>query len=288
MRIVDAVRTQSEDRQTLIHDYLPLLLNYIAGLLYDRRVFARFKYTFERQWRLAFPDIPPPDYEGVFSYDTLMEKFYSHLLSNEESRLRVYKTLGMSGRIVSSAMVDSAVRSALSEMLFNTVVDILKFTGDIGQYGVGRAESLIAARLFKASPPPLTSVAVAVDLAGAGLDRSIPLLDRFLLVATAVRLASVVDVERLGAKLRVGVDGRRLEETGLCELIRSYLERDPCADRRNPLRSLAEIVTEADRGEIPATEELVATIAEAVIVMLAPFLDWLIRKTGAELSEDTA
>ena len=278
MSIVEAVKTRSMDRQTLIHDYLPLLLNYIAGLLYDRRVFARFKYALERQWRLAFQDIPPPDYEGVFNYDTLIERFYSHLFSSEESKARAYATLKLSGRIISGAKVDAVIRSVLAEILFNTVVDVLKFTGDVGHYGVGRVESLTAARLARASPPPLTSVAVAVDLAGAGLDRSIPLLDRFHLVATAVRLAVKIDVARLGA----GVDGRRLEDTGLCELFRSYLERDPCADRRNPLRSLAEIVTEADRGEIPVTEELVAVTAQTVIVLLTPLLDEMARRVWTQ------
>ena len=269
MRIVDAIRGNPGERSSLIASYLPLLISYVTGLLQDRRVFARFRYAFENQWRIVFPDIPPPDYEGVFNYDTLVNKFYSYILSSEERRLKVYVSLKLTDRIVSAAMIEATIRMALAEILFNTVVDVLRFVGEIGYPHTRPTSSLVGSRLFKASPPPLTSIAVTVDLADAGLDRSLPLLDRFNLVATAVRLATNIT--------EIPIRFRKLASTSLCDLYKIHLDTDICS-QPNPVEQLDEIVGKLDKGEIPITEEIITLIAQTIIITVTPLLDETAKK----------
>ncbi len=281
VKIIDAVKTQPEERSALIGVYLPLLINYTAGLLHDRRVFTRFRYAFEKQWRLAFPDIPPPDYEGVFNYETLINKFYSYLMVSEERMVKAYSALKLTERIISSARIEASIKAVLAEILFNTIVDTLKFTGEIGYNPDRFTTSLIGSRLYKATPPPFTSIAVTVDLAGAGLDRSLPLLDRFNLVATAVRLTVNVDTSITG----IPGSFKNLDRARLCELYKIHLDEDICTSNTNILQNLVVVVEKLDKGDIPITEELVTLIAQTIIVIVTPLLEEPLRRIGKERFE---
>jgi len=76
---------------------------------------------------VVFPDIPVPDFEGVFNYDTMINKFYEHLL---EYRDRVYARLGLRG-IKSGAELERAVKFVLMDILYTAVIGVLRFRGEV-------------------------------------------------------------------------------------------------------------------------------------------------------------
>ena len=123
--------------------------------------------------------------------------------------------------------------------------------------------------LARVSPPPLTSLAIAVDYANIALDPDVSLYERFIAVSTAVRLMSTIRMEQSLISPRT-----LLEESGLCTRLREVSERDVCSGRRagdiEMIRNLVEVVNACERGEIPVTEDLVLTLAQAVIVVLVP------------------
>jgi hypothetical protein len=127
-KILGELRADPQQRALLIETYLPLLVNYVAPMLYtSRMMFAQFKLYFTRQWQVLFPDIPTPDFEGVFNYDTLVEKLYMHLLSYRD---RVYARLGLRG-IKSGAELERALKSIIMDMLYTAVVGVLRFRGEV-------------------------------------------------------------------------------------------------------------------------------------------------------------
>jgi hypothetical protein len=122
--------------------------------------------------------------------------------------------------------------------------------------------------LARVSPPPLTSLAIAVDYANIALDPDVSLYERFTAVSTAVRLACTIPGWQSLSSPRM-----LLEESGLCDRLREVSEREVCSSRRGDievLRNLVEVVNACERGEIPVTDDLVLTLAQAVIVMLVP------------------
>jgi hypothetical protein len=127
-KIIGEVRADPQSREVLIATYLPFLVNYVAPLLYtNKMMFAQFKLYFTRQWQVVFPDIPVPDFEGVFNYDTMINKFYEHLL---EYRDRVYARLGLRG-IKSGAELERAVKFVLMDILYTAVIGVLRFRGEV-------------------------------------------------------------------------------------------------------------------------------------------------------------
>jgi hypothetical protein len=127
-KILNELRADPQQRALLIETYLPLLINYVAPMLHtNRMMFAQFKLYFTRQWQVVFPDIPTPDFEGVYSYDTMIEKLYGHLLSYRD---RVYARLGLRG-IRSGAELERALKSVIMDILYTAVVGVLRFRGEV-------------------------------------------------------------------------------------------------------------------------------------------------------------
>jgi hypothetical protein len=125
--------------------------------------------------------------------------------------------------------------------------------------------------LARATPPPLTGIAVAIDYANIGLDPDISLYERFNAVSTAVRLLATIKTEQF-----IGSVAKLLEDSGLCEMFKE-LNVDVCAKGRGGgdtavVKRLVDLVNACERGDIPITEELVLTLAQAVIVVLVPQL----------------
>jgi hypothetical protein len=127
-KIVSEVRSNPQSREILIATYLPFLVNYVAPLLHtNKMMFAQFKLYFTRQWQVVFSDIPVPDFEGVFDYETMIERFYRHIL---EYRDRVHAKLGLRG-IVSGTELERATKMAIMDILYTAVIGILRFRGEI-------------------------------------------------------------------------------------------------------------------------------------------------------------
>jgi hypothetical protein len=125
--------------------------------------------------------------------------------------------------------------------------------------------------LAKATPPPLTGIAVAIDYANIGLDPDVSLYERFNAVSTAVRLLATIRREQFVASV-----AKLLEDSGLCEVFKE-LNVDVCVKGRGGgdeavVKRLVELVNACERGDIPVTEELVLALAQAVIVVLVPQL----------------
>jgi len=125
--VVKRVTSSPGERADAIEAGLPLLMDCVAPeLLTDKMMFARFKLAFIRKWQATFPDIPVPDFEGVFDYDSMVKRFVEHLLAYRE---RVYAKLGTSIR--SAAELERALRAPLLDVLFSAVLDALKFKGKV-------------------------------------------------------------------------------------------------------------------------------------------------------------
>jgi len=134
----------------------------------------------------------------------------------------------------------------------------------------GRPKDKITALLSRVSPPPYTSVHLSIGYADAGLDRSIPLFDRWRLVTTAVRLALL---ERKGRDASVD-ELRILRDAGVCQEIEKVAGMEVCGANRNELRrNLITLVLSVNEGRIPVTEGLVETLSQAVILVMASFMD---------------
>jgi hypothetical protein len=141
--------------------------------------------------------------------------------------------------------------------------------------------------LARVSPPPLTSLAIAVDYANIALDPDVSLYERFIAVSTAVRLMSTIRMEQSFTSPRT-----LLEESGLCTRLREVSERDVCSSssRRagdiEVFRNLVEVVDACERGEIPVTEDLVLTLAQTVIVVLVPKMKTTLYQQPLEVPGD--
>ena len=131
-------------------------------------------------------------------------------------------------------------------------------------------KSRVGRVLSRLTAPPLASVVLALDYAGSVFDRSIPLLDRWNLVSTAVRLLASISADNT----LLDVD-RRLEEklrnSGLCERFEKDLGLRVCTG--DPLGRMVELVNAVEDGSVPVTDRLVENLAQAVTVILAPALD---------------
>ena len=122
--------------------------------------------------------------------------------------------------------------------------------------------------LTRVSPPPYTSVHLAIGYADSGLDRSIPLFDRWRLVSTAVRLATL-DREYEDVQAR-----EQLEKVGLCRDLEKVSGRDVCGNSNDELaEGLIDLVQQVNDGRIPITEELIETLSQTVIVLMARLMD---------------
>ena len=127
-KIISEVRSSPESRVYLVTAYLPLLLSHVAALVNNNRMLlAQFKFYFVRQWQVEFPDIPVPDFEGVYSYDTMIRRFVEHIMVYRD---RVYVRLGVHG-IRSGVELEQAVKLKLAEILYNTAVGLLEFLGRV-------------------------------------------------------------------------------------------------------------------------------------------------------------
>jgi len=125
--------------------------------------------------------------------------------------------------------------------------------------------------LARVTPPPLTGIAVAVDYANIGLDPDVSLYERFNAVSTAVRLLAAIRREQF-----LGSVATLLEDSGLCDRFKE-LGVEVCSKGRRSgdeavVKRLIELVNACERGDAPITEELVLTLAQAVIVVLVPQL----------------
>jgi hypothetical protein len=122
--------------------------------------------------------------------------------------------------------------------------------------------------LTRVSPPPYTSIHLAIGYADSGLDRSIPLFDRWRLVSTAVRLA-VIDREYSDTEAV-----KQLEKVGLCRELEKVSGGDVCGDKTSELaEGLVGLVQQVNDGRIPVTEELIETLSQTVIILMARLMD---------------
>jgi hypothetical protein len=127
-KILSELKADPHQRALLIETYLPLLINYVAPMLHtNKMMFAQFKLYFTRQWQVVFPDIPVPDFEGVYNYDTMVEKLYRYLLNYRDM---VYARLGLRG-VMSGAELERALKSVIMDMLYTAVVGVLRFRGEV-------------------------------------------------------------------------------------------------------------------------------------------------------------
>jgi hypothetical protein len=131
----------------------------------------------------------------------------------------------------------------------------------------------ISRYIARVTPPPFTGIAVAVDYANIGLDPDISLYERYNAVSTAVRLLATIRREQFVTSIN-----RLLVDSGLCEKFRDIGvdvckgERGRVAGDEEIVKNLVKLVNMCERGEIPVTEELVFTLAQAVITTLVPQL----------------
>ena len=127
-RIVEEVKQEPEARAELVARYLPLLFEYSAPYLMDRRGFSRFKYALLSKWETVFGgEVPCPDFEGIYNYDSLLNRLFSHVVSYRDRLPRVLRLWG----IYPAVEVESRVRALITSVLFGALVDLLRFTGDI-------------------------------------------------------------------------------------------------------------------------------------------------------------
>jgi len=149
----------------------------------------------------------------------------------------------------------------------------------VGEEPHGYPKSKTSRFVARALPPPVTSVEQALNYAGVALDRSIPLLDRWNFVATAVRLSSGLanDGTVLADRVREAVTSR-LEASGLCEMFVRKFNYSICVSEgygRGVFERLVKLVNSVDLGELPITDRLVELLAQTVIVLMAPVLERL-------------
>jgi hypothetical protein len=134
--------------------------------------------------------------------------------------------------------------------------------------------------LTRVSPPPYTSIHLAIGYADSGLDRSIPLFDRWRLVSTAVRLATL-DREFSDTEAR-----EQLGKVGLCRDLEKISGRDVCGNDNDELADgLIELVQQVNDGRIPVTEELIETLSQTVIVLMARLMDQHVKILEKQLEQ---
>ena len=121
-------------------------------------------------------------------------------------------------------------------------------------------------------PPPTNSLDLAIEYATAALDRSIPLLSRWIMLCTAIRITG--ELLREDGEVRSREENLRiLEAAGLCWIIKEVLGVDVCSDHGGPVSGLVNLANSVERGRIPITDRLVELLAQSVLVLLAPLLD---------------
>jgi len=106
--------------------FLPLLMDYVAPLLQNPMIFARFRYSLELHWKAMLPDIPLPDTEGVYNYETAMQKLGEYLMQYSNKIVAMHKP-----GIVSAYEVKNLINRIAGLILFKAVIDVLKFVGEI-------------------------------------------------------------------------------------------------------------------------------------------------------------
>ena len=159
--------------------------------------------------------------------------------------------------------------------------------GGVG-VSAGISERRVTRYLVRVSPPPFTSIAIAVDYANMALDPDISLYERYCAVSTAIRLLATIRRE-----LFVSSIGVLLRDSGLCEKLRDVVGLNICDSEEAEggrriigdeavIRKLVKIVNACERGDIPVTEELILTLAQAVIVTLVPQLKIQIQQQVPE------
>jgi len=127
-KIVEEVRQEPKAKAELLSKYLPVLLECAMPYLADRKGFARFRYALLVKWRTVFgEEIPPPSFEGVYDYETMVSRMYQHVA---EYRERVPKVLRLWG-IYPTVEVEAMVKTALMDVLFSAVLDVLRYAGDV-------------------------------------------------------------------------------------------------------------------------------------------------------------
>lgn len=141
--------------------------------------------------------------------------------------------------------------------------------------------------IARVTPPPLTSIAVAIDYANIALDPSVSLYERYNVVSTAVRLLASLGIEPF-----LNMVGELLEASGLCERFRD-IGVNVCRGKGGEARdkeiveNLVKVLDMCERGEIPVTEELVLALAQVVIVTLVPRLGTISVSKLRELSRSS-
>jgi hypothetical protein len=124
-----AVATSPGAEDVLIASRLPYLLEYVSKRLDEDPIdYAYFKQSFIKNWQKVLPDIPLPDFEGSLGYEAMIRRFMAHLHSYRD---RLYAMYGEDESVKTSIEVKSVVASLVNKVLFYTVLDMLKFWGDI-------------------------------------------------------------------------------------------------------------------------------------------------------------
>jgi hypothetical protein len=106
--------------------FLPLLMDYVAPLLQNPTIFARFRYALELHWKAMLPGIPLPDTEGVYNYETAMQKLGEYLMQYSNKIVAMHRS-----GIVPAYDVRNLVNRVAGLILFKAVIDVLRFVGEV-------------------------------------------------------------------------------------------------------------------------------------------------------------
>lgn len=127
--IFRAVAASPGAESVLIASRLPYLLEYVSKKLDEDPIdYAYFKQSFIKNWQKMLPDIPLPDFEGALGYEGMIQRFTAHVYSYRD---RLYTMYGEGESVKASIEVKSVLASLVNKVLFYTVLDMLKFWGDI-------------------------------------------------------------------------------------------------------------------------------------------------------------
>ena len=127
--IFRAVATSPGAEDVLIASRLPYLLEYVSKKLDEDPIdYAYFKESFTKNWKKVLPDIPQPDFEGSLGYEGIIRKFTDYLRNYRD---RLFAMYGNDETVKTTIEVKAVIEYFVNKVLFYTVLDMLKFWGDI-------------------------------------------------------------------------------------------------------------------------------------------------------------
>lgn len=122
LTIINSLKENPYSYSMQISNYLPLLYDYLESYITkDKIVFAYFKKSLIDSWVSVMRDIPPPDLEGVYDLETLVNKLMEHTMKYEKQVMKLARLEG----ITSALERRNALRELLNKVIYQAVLDTL-------------------------------------------------------------------------------------------------------------------------------------------------------------------